>query len=115
MRSEANVLEISKKIHCITEDTNRSTFNADAKVRQLKLEMHPDKSMTFCVRNSIEHLHNVVEKFFTKATAALPMVHKIVMTWLKGESLIPLVPALPESNDEPRSLMATCECQKKIC
>ncbi len=73
----AEALEVSKKIYGTTDHTNRSTFKADAKARQLMLEVHPDKSMAFCERNKVTSLHKVVEQFFTQAAAALPMVHKM--------------------------------------
>jgi hypothetical protein len=94
------ITQTSKKIYCITDHTDRSTFNADAQYRKLRLEVHPDKSRAFCDRNNIPQLHEVVNPFFTQAAAALPMVHKIVINWVKGESLIPPVPAPPASKSD---------------
>jgi hypothetical protein len=53
MIAEENALDLSKKIYCITKDTDRSTFKAEAKAKQLKLEVHPDKSNTFCVKQKL--------------------------------------------------------------
>ncbi len=95
MISEANALDVSKKIYGITNHTDRSKFNAVARNKQIWPEVHPDKAMAFCDKNKIPQLHEMVAQFFTQAAAALPMVHKIVTFWIKGESLIPPVPVPP--------------------
>ncbi len=60
MISEANALEISKKICGIIDHTDRSKFTAVAKYRKLQLEVHPDKSGALCDRHKITQLHKVI-------------------------------------------------------
>ena len=104
MIAENNAREISKKIFGITDHTNLSTFSAKAKYRTLQLEVHPDKASLFCDKHNIPELHNEVLHFFTQATAALPMVYKIVESCVNGDSLTPPVPAPPASDgDTPMS------------
>ncbi len=58
MISEANALEISKEIYCITNDTIISTFNTNSKARLLKLAVHPDNPWDFVSRTKF-HIYTM--------------------------------------------------------
>ncbi len=66
IRPHENALEICHTIYCITKVTNSSNFNPESKFRELRLEVHPDKSGIICERHNIRHLHPFIEPFFPR-------------------------------------------------
>jgi hypothetical protein len=113
-----NALNFSQKVYGINEDTDRSNFNPEAYLRQLRLEVHPDKCKLFCVTQNIPHLEAALLPFFTQAAAALPKAHAYVMNWWKGGGLTPPVPSSEDRppyvpQDNPFNLQSVGQAQEQ--